>query len=775
MKHRFPAILAMAMLCLSVSAETYGPDKLPPEVHPPVMTPVPDGISLAVPPELGNRELAKLGLVDVTAAPFNADPTGKRDATTALQRAIDFARDAQMVCFLPPGTYSVSGTLVMRHGIHMRSHRATFINNANMPCVLQGSRRGAGTPNRKRARIVLRARSSGFGDPKHPKYVIEHRQFDVRKFTVTKNRRGGGPSLMNTVVADLDIVIGPDNPGAVGMHIRSCEGSAVQNVTVDARNGLAGIAGATGNGGSWTNVTVIGGRIGLDMRGWTPPTPTLEGITLLHQTEAAIMVSCRGPLTAVGVRIVSGVTGPLIVVRGTEWAPFDSGLNLIDSEIVFERSVTPQRRRTAVSSDRSVVLSNVYVRGADEVVAGSLPGDAAGWLHVKMFAAGREPVVRHGVQLSCPVYVDRRKTPGPLIETEPGMAPPPDLQARHLWGPDFPSWESRGAVNVTGPPYNARGDSFHDDTNALQRAIDEHDLVFLPKGYYRITRTLELRPHTRLVGVAQHLSVIMARDPERGFGPDGGPGPLVETADDPEADTVLAFIGVRFPFETADSFSGAQLPVYGLKWRCGRRSILRSVILEPLRVYGFVGVRKHRQPPLGGPAVAITGHGGGRWYNYHASSFFMNTTRKARNILVEDTSEPLFFYNFEPQGGTGEAVAEIRRARHVTIYGCKTECDTTFLKVTDSRNIAVFGHGGIGNAAKGGALYVFQRCTDFLIANIADQVNLKKNRPYYGGHSVHRNIREYFPLLDVPRQGAQLVVPWNERPVLYRVGQPLSP
>ncbi|NOY81421.1 MAG: hypothetical protein GXP31_10510 [Kiritimatiellaeota bacterium] len=775
MKHRFPAFIATTALCLAASAETYGPDNLPPEVHPPIMTPIPDGLSLDVPAELGNQRLAKLGLVDATAAPFNADPTGKRDATAALQRAIDFARDAQMVCFLPPGTYTVSDTLVMRHGIHMRSHRATFMNNSNMPCVLVGSRRGSRTPAQNRVRIVLRARSTGFGDPKHPKYVIEHRQFDVRKFTVAKNRRGGGASLMNTVVADLDIVIGPENSGAVGMHIRSCEGSAVQNVTVDARNGLAGIAGGTGNGGSWTNVTVIGGRIGLDVRGWTPPTPTMEGITLLNQTEAAIMVSCRGTLTAVGVRIVSDVSGPAIMVRGNKWAPFDSGLNLVDSEIVFQKPGATPGRRTAISTDRSVVLSNVYVHGADEVVAGSLPGDASGWLHVKMFAAGGAPVVRRGIQLSCPVYVDRRKMSGPLIETAVGAAPPPDLQARHIWGSDFPSWESPKAVNVKHAPYNARGDSFHDDTDALQRAINEHDVVFLPKGYYRVTRTLELRPHTRLVGVAQHLSVIMARDPEQGFGPDGEPGPLVETANDPEADTVLAFIGVRFPFEVSDSYSDARLPVYALKWRCGRRSILRSVILEPLRVYGFVGGRKHKQPPLDCPAVVVSDHGGGRWYNYHSMSFFMNTTRKARNILVEDTSEPLFFYNFEPQGGTGEAVAEIRRARRVTIYGCKTECDTTFLKVTDSKNIAVFGHGGIGNAAKGGALYLFERCTDFLVANIADQVNLKENRPYYGGHAIHRSIREFFPLLDRPRQGPPVVVPWNERPALYRVGRPLSP
>ena len=110
-----------------VHGEEYGPNNLPPCVHPPVMEPVPDGIKLAVPRELANQKLATLGFVDVTAAPFHADATGERDSTAALQRSIDFARNAQMVCFFPRGTYTVSDTLVLRHGIHMRSHRATFM------------------------------------------------------------------------------------------------------------------------------------------------------------------------------------------------------------------------------------------------------------------------------------------------------------------------------------------------------------------------------------------------------------------------------------------------------------------------------------------------------------------------------------------------------------------------------------------------------------------------------------------------------------------------
>ena len=646
------------------------------------------------------------------------------------------------------------------------------MNNRNMPCVLVGSREGEGSPGHSRPRIVLRESSPGFADPEKTKPIVEHWVYQVKRFKIDKSRgKGGGGTLMNTMFVNIDIVIGRGNPGATGMHICSCEGSAVQDVTIDVTHGHTGLEGATGNGGSWANVTVIGGRIGLDMRGWTPPTPTMVGITLRDQTEAAIISACRGPLTAVGVRIFSRVPGPVIVSQGT-WGPFDTGVGLVDSEVVFGREALKGRQATVISAERSVYLNNVYVHGADVVVDGVLPANPRGWLHVREFALGKVRTPVKNYDLSAPVYVDGKKVPGPLRDVDMGTAPPADLVSSHLWGPNFPSWESGGVANVKAPPYNAKADSRADDTDALQRAVDGNEVVFLPKGYYRVTRTIRLKPNTKLIGVAQHLSVIMVRDPHGWFGNPDSPMPLIETADARDAETVVAFLGIRFPREVANSFTGATLPVYALKWRCGRRSILRSCETDALRVYGFRGSREHKQPPLKCPSVLITGSGGGKWYNYHVGQHFTDMTPEQRAILVDGTSEPLHFYNFEPQGGKGSAVAEIRDSRNISIYGCKTECDTTFLRVVDSDHIRIFGHGGIGNAAPGGSLHVFERTPNFLIANLADQAQLGPDVSYYGGHEMNRNIETYFPLLHKQAAGNDILIPPLERPVLYRAGSP---
>ena len=96
--------LALLLMVGTATAETPAPDDAYLRyVHPTIREPFPDLVDLAVPAELGDPRTAAMGYVDVTKAPFRADPAGKQDSTRALQDAINFARDHQMVCFFPPG------------------------------------------------------------------------------------------------------------------------------------------------------------------------------------------------------------------------------------------------------------------------------------------------------------------------------------------------------------------------------------------------------------------------------------------------------------------------------------------------------------------------------------------------------------------------------------------------------------------------------------------------------------------------------------------------
>ena len=84
---------------------------------------------------------------------------------------------------------------------------------------------------------------------------------------------------------------------------------------------------------------------------------------------------------------------------------------------------------------------------------------------------------------------------------------PADLTSRRvLWNSGrFPSLETAAdAVKLCG----AKGDGKADDTLPLQHCLDTHDQVLLPKGLFRISATLTMRPGTALLGISQTHSVI---------------------------------------------------------------------------------------------------------------------------------------------------------------------------------------------------------------------------------------------------------------------------
>ena len=113
--------------------------------------------------------------------------------------------------------------------------------------------------------------------------------------------------------------------------------------------------------------------------------------------------------------------------------------------------------------------------------------------------------------------------------------PPSDFVARHVaWDePSFPSFE-RGAADAM-LECGARGDGHTDDTVALQKCINTHSNVFLPKGIFRISTTLILNENSTLLGLSQTHSVIA---PTVDFTPHV---PLLRTARGP---MTLAFVGL---------------------------------------------------------------------------------------------------------------------------------------------------------------------------------------------------------------------------------------
>jgi len=716
------------------------------------------------PAELGNPALAALGFVDVTAAPFSADARGERDSTEALQRAIGFARDHQMVCFFPPGRYKVSDTLNCEQYRPMRRDGRRQ-GTRDYPCVLRGSQRAG-----ERPRIVLAPHSEGFSDPDNPKYVIHF--WSPGAGTETPIDQPQPNISMNQMLIGIDVTIGPGNAGAVGIRHRAAQGSGIQDCMIDATHGYCGLEGGAGSGGSHANVTVIGGRIGMDMR-QTQPAPTLTGCTLIGQTETALISSSRQALCVVGLRLETEKPGPAIVTEKL-WGAHHGQLCLVDSQIIMRNP----GRNTAIEAASSLYLNNVYVRGAETLVrhpeGSPLRTDEPGWVHIKEYAGGVAESFRarkYGDRTfvyPASIFVDGKRLKAPFpADLEPGQTPPTDLQSRHLWNEKFPDWESPAAVNVKDKPYGAAGDGVTDDAEKIQQAIDEHEIVFLPTGHYAVGKTIRLHPHTKLIGAHRCYSWLVPLDREGGdFADPAHPQPVVRTADDAQAETTVAFLGIRTLRESSAA--------YCLHWRAGRRSIFRDTNIA----FSF------RAPPQGPaqfleeseakrlynhPIVRIDGYGGGRWYNFHQESS-RGHGRDYRHLLINGTTEPLHMYQCNPEHARSDANLEISNSEYVSIYGVKGEYNQPMILARDSDHIRIFGYGGNAAAHEDHALFVVERTDNFLLANLVDSPRMPQGIPdtFFAGDGT--DPRRWHMVRENTSAGETIATPPLDRPVLYKRG-----
>jgi hypothetical protein len=265
-------------------------------------------------------------------------------------------------------------------------------------------------------------------------------------------------------------------------------------------------------------------------------------------------------------------------------------------------------------------------------------------------------------------------------------------------------------VNVRGEPYAAAGDGQTDDTAAIQRAIDESQYVFVPKGTYRVSQPLRLRADTHLFGLGVY-SIIEPLPEAPVFAGGERPSPIVVSPNDPDATCTVAFLQLwcRYP--------GA----YAIHWQAGGGSMVRNVRTKPWR-------RPQDAAPTDHPLVLIDGNGGGRWYNALMHYRFAQGLNH-RHVLVRGTRQPLAFCMLNPEHSAADYMVEFDDVRNVRVYAIKSETlgvngprALTPVLIRNSSHFAIFGHGGNACPPKGQPLYRIENCADFLLANFTCQL-----------------------------------------------------
>lgn len=473
MTHRLVlrAILVTTLLLTACDQAT------PPAAQPPQT----DGSVAAAPPEPESpagyrsphiRFPDDAGHVDVTAAPYRADPTGEQDATAAFQRAIDDttmhgtdAFGSRRVLYIPNGTYQLTA------GLRFENDRPDgHSSEGGGPCILGESRDG----------VILKLddNSPGFQDADNPVPVIS---------TINQGKWGNVAFMLT--LRNFTVDIGSGNPGASGIRYIASNQGSLRDITIRTsdpdRAGAAGVDMYTSSipgPALIKHVRVEGFDYGVRVA--SPHyTMTLEHIELAHQRVAGIH-NHQHSLVLRGIRsdntvpalVSDHADGLVVMLESTLEGGAADQPAIINHGHMLLRNITTGGYAQALTHNEQAVAGS----GIDEWVS----SDASGLFD------------HAGTTLNLPV------------EETPAVP----------WD-DPATWVS-AAKFIDNPEIDLARDNWSDDSAAIQRAIDsmtgDQKTLYFPPGSYKIDKTIALRGSVRrVVGMWTPISTSPAIEKRR--------------------------------------------------------------------------------------------------------------------------------------------------------------------------------------------------------------------------------------------------------------------
>jgi hypothetical protein len=534
------------------------------------------------------------GFIDVTQAPYNAKGDNSTDDSAAIQAAINDGYDNNLVVYFPGNkTYVVSKQLVLNHindeWVHPGSawpsqrkfgHVLVGSTTGTPPVIrLQDGSMSAGEPL-----FLFQFFTPNGTAPQPPTPGLRHR--DLATWYDPANATTDSTRQYVSTMRGIDINMG-DNPDVDAISMDSAEHTALENIHIYGTFNT-GLYRLPGSGGSVTNVTITGGKIGVFQDKFRP-SPEITGLELVGQTQYGIqLMNARGALTVVGFKIQGPATpGPdyrAVYARNTEKDQIRGNFNLVDGTI----EVAGAGNTAIYNFDQDAVMKNVYVK-ADTVIesglkdgsADTLAGDKDIWKKVNeyAFASGSDTGYIHidGAEYA--------HTGSDVVGVSDVVdeAPAEDMIAKHIWG-TMPSWQTN-IVDITA--YGAtRDNNSNDDAGAIQAAIDDTTdpanptgnlgkTVFIPRGHFHIKSPITLKKGTKIIGAAENISVIEWDNSWLPTTPQVG----LDTVDDADAGIILSDFALVANDPSASQGLENQKNITVLRIRGGNTTI-RDVIID---------------------------------------------------------------------------------------------------------------------------------------------------------------------------------------------------
>jgi hypothetical protein len=448
---------------------------------------------------------------------------GHTDISDALQQAIRTlkTRDNFGVIFIPEGKYRISKTIYIPTAIRLIGYgktRPLFFLAPNSPGF-----QSADAGDKGQGRYMFWFVSS-LSDPGQPV-------------------RDAGASTFYSAMSNINLRIEDGNPAAIALRTHFAQHSYISHVDIDAGNGRAGLFDV---GNEMEDVRFFGGDYGIFTTKPSPGWPcAIVDSWFEGQRRAAIRTREAG---LVLIRLQAKQV-PVVVDIDSN---YNEKLFLEDGrfEDIKETAIRISNEDNAFSQ---VCLRNIACRNTPVLTEGRLT-------HRRTAAPSPIYIVKSftdGLQLdgwsADPVYATTKDLRS--VSVMPTVTPS-DIPAF----PDMASWANLRALG-------AIGDGVSDDTKAIQDAIDTHDVIYVPQGWYRLTAPIKLKPTTVLIGLHPFATQFLIADNTPAFGGFGAPQPMIES---PHGGTnILSGIGLN---------TNASNPrAVACKWQSGEHSYMNDV------------------------------------------------------------------------------------------------------------------------------------------------------------------------------------------------------
>jgi len=446
---------------------------------------------------------------------FKISADGKTDVTDELQKAINKVKTEKNfgILFIPEGKYLISKTIYVPSAVRLIGY------------------------GKNRPEFILGKNTPGFQNEQN--YMI---WFTSGLVADGQEPRDAGAGTFYSAISNIDFRIEKGNPKAIALRTHFAQHGFVNHCTINIGQGLAGIYDL---GNEIEDVSFIGGEYGITTSRTSPGWPMMMiDLYFEGQSKAAVLSRNTG-MTILSMHVKSAPIAIELQEDITDRLFMENCLfENVGKAVVIGVEENPTNQVNLINIDcKNVPIAVFFTKSRKSIEVKDKT------YKVKDFT--------YGLVMNNMTDNSEYKT---ISDIEPTIQAPasiakviPDLPAMSTW------------VNIR--DFGAKGDGDTDDTEAFKKAISQHKNIYVPTGWYRITKPIRMGNGTNLIGLHPFATQLMLKESEPAFSGFGAPAPLLESSEG--GDDMVNGIGLNT--------GGYNYRAVGLKWMAGQKSMINDV------------------------------------------------------------------------------------------------------------------------------------------------------------------------------------------------------